>query len=289
VSTGAPAALRVGIVGTGEMGRPLVDRLLAAGHAVAAYARRPEARAELAAAGVEVVGSVRALGATRDVVLIYVYSDEQVRTVALDDGLVDAMMAGTLLVIHTTGSPATAQAIDARAGARGVDVIDAPGSGGPATVADGTLNLFVGGDEDAVERARALFAAYTSTVTHFGALGTGQIVKLINNLLFGAHVELAIEASRLSSAFGIDPATLARTLHTCSGQSFSLDLVAAMGSPETLVAGAGRFIHKDVLVASEVAAGIGAELGTFAAVTAPLLERTRPREPPTPTREGPPR
>jgi 3-hydroxyisobutyrate dehydrogenase-like beta-hydroxyacid dehydrogenase len=267
---------RVGIVGTGEMGRPLVDRLLAAGHDVAAFARRPEVRADLAAAGVEVVDSVAALGAGRDFVLVYVYADEQVRSVALDDGLVDAMPPGSLLVIHTTGSPATAAAIADVARPRGIGVVDAAGSGGPAQVADGTLNLFLGGDPEHVERCRPLFAAYASNVTHFGALGTGQMVKLVNNLLFGCHVELALEAARLAGAFGIDAAELARTLHTCSGQSYSLDLVAAMGSAENLVAAAGRFVHKDVLVARDVAAGIGASLGTFDVVTVPLLERTRP-------------
>ena len=268
--------LRVGIIGTGEMGRPLIDRLLAAGYPVAAYARRPEVRNELAAVGVEVVPSVSALAADRDVVVLYVFADEQVRAVALDDGLVDAMSPGSLLVIHTTGSPATAQAIAARANDRGVGVLDAPGSGGPEQVADGTLNLFVGGDATDLERCRPVFAAYTSHVTHFGALGSGQMVKLLNNLLFGAHVELAIEAARLAGAFGIDAAEVARVLHTCSGQSFSLDLIASMGSAENLVAGAGPYIHKDVVVARDVAASIDAPLGTFDAVTAPLLERTRP-------------
>jgi 3-hydroxyisobutyrate dehydrogenase-like beta-hydroxyacid dehydrogenase len=183
------ATLRVGIVGTGEMGRPLVDRLLGAGHHVAAFARRSEARDDLASAGVEVVDDVTALAADRDVVLLYVYADEQVRSVALDDGLVGAMSPGSVLVIHTTGSPGTAQSIAAAANARGVGVVDAPGSGGPAQVADGSLNLFVGGDAAEVERCRLLFSAYTSQVTHFGALGSGQVVKLLNNLLFGAHVE----------------------------------------------------------------------------------------------------
>jgi 3-hydroxyisobutyrate dehydrogenase-like beta-hydroxyacid dehydrogenase len=271
----SPTAVRVGIIGTGEMGRPLVDRVLAAGHEVAAYARRREVRDDLTAAGVEVVDGVETLGADRDVVLLYVYADEQVRSVALDDGLVDAMAPGSLLVIHTTGSPSTAQAIGAAANVRGVRVVDAPGSGGPEQVADGTLNLFVGGDTDDVERARPMFAAYTSHVTHFGALGAGQMVKLLNNLLFGAHVELAIEAARIAGTFGIDPAELARVLHTCSGQSFSLDLIASMGSAQALVDGAGPYIHKDVVVARRVAADIGAPLGTFDAVTAPLLERTQ--------------
>jgi 3-hydroxyisobutyrate dehydrogenase-like beta-hydroxyacid dehydrogenase len=266
---------KIGIVGTGEMGRPLVDRLLGAGFEVAAYARRPEMRDELSKAGVECVETLTDLAIGRDAVLVYVYSDEQVRELVLDGGLADAMAPGSTLIVSTTGSPRTAEAIDARVRSRGVGVVDAPGSGGPAQVADGTLTIFAGGQKEDVDRCGPVFAAYATSVVHFGPVGAGQKVKLINNLLFGAHVQLALEAARLSGEFGIDPVQLATTLHSCSGASYSLDLIAAMGSAEALVAGAGRFIYKDVLVASAVAAELGASLGTIAAVTEPLLETTR--------------
>ncbi|MFC5745668.1 NAD(P)-dependent oxidoreductase [Actinomadura rugatobispora] len=269
--------MRAGIIGTGEMGRPLVGRLVAAGFEVTAFARRPDVRAELAESGVRCVGAVTELAGVADVVLVYVYSDEQVREVVLESGLADAMAEGSLLVVHTTGSPLTVEAIDARVRPRGVGVVDAPGSGGPAQVADGSLTLFAGGDTEHVERCRPLFAAYAAQVVHFGALGSGQKVKLLNNLLFGAHIELALEAARLSDSFGIDQARLAAALHTCSGASYALDLVAQLGSAQTLVQSAGRFVHKDVLMAQKVAEELDAPLGTISALTAPLLEKTRPR------------
>lgn len=96
-----------------------------------------------------------------------------------------------------------------------------------------------------------------------GIVGTGEMGRpLVDRLL--------------TAGFGIDEAHLARVLHTCSGQSYSLDLVAAMGSSDQLIAAAGRFIHKDIVVARQVAASIGASLGTIDAGTEPLLERTRP-------------
>src|SRR5262249_16498808 len=216
--------------GTGEMGRPLVDRLLAAGFDVSAFARRDAVRADLAAAGVHCVDAVTDLAHDRDVVVVYVYSDEQVGEIVLDNGVAPAMEPGSVILVLTTGSPRTVEAIDARVQSRGVGVVDAPGSGGPAQVAAGTLTLFVGGDDAHVERCRPVFDAYATNVVHFGALGTGQRVKLLNNLLFGANVELAVEVARLSLEFGIDPVLLATTLHTCSGASYALDLVAAMGS-----------------------------------------------------------
>ncbi len=266
--------MRVGIVGTGEMGRPLVDRLRAAGFEVSAYARRSEVRDDLTAAGVRCVDSLAELGAGNDVVIVYVFSDEQVRTIALDGGLADAMEPGSVMMVTTTGSPRTVEAIHGRVAARGVGVVDAPGSGGPAQVADGTLTLFVGGADADVARCRPVFDAYAATIVHFGALGAGQKVKLLNNLLFGAHVELALEAARLSTELGIDPALLAGTLHMCSGASYALDLVAAMGSADTLVQAAGRFVHKDVVVAQAVADELGAPLGSIGEVIGPLLART---------------
>ncbi|WP_409330798.1 NAD-binding protein [Trujillonella humicola] len=107
---------------------------------------------------------------------------------------------------------------------------------------------------------------------HFGPLGSGQRVKLINNLLFGAHVQLAIEAARIAGSFGLDAGLLARTLHTGSGQSYALDLVAATGSAQALLEGAGPYVRKDVRVADRVAADLGVPLGTIGAATRPLLD-----------------
>ena len=147
--------MRVGIVGTGEMGRPLVDRLRSAGFDVTAFARRPEVRGQLDGAGVPCVDDLGALARGRDVVIVYVYSDDQVRRVVLDGGLVEAMEPGSVMVVQTTVSPRTIEAIVVRAASLGVGVVDAPGSGGPAQVADGTLTLFVGGDDEVLARCRA--------------------------------------------------------------------------------------------------------------------------------------
>ena len=142
-------------------------------------------------------------------------------------------------------------------------------------MASGSLTLFVGGTDEHVGWCRPLFAAFADSIVHFGAVGSGQKVKLLNNLLFGAHLELALVASSLSQALGIDPSLMAQTLRTCSGASYALDLVAAMGSPEAVVSGAGPFVHKDMLVASSVAEDVGADLGILGDVSQAILDRTR--------------
>ena len=95
-----------------------------------------------------------------------------------------AMAPGAVLVIHTTGSPRTAETI----AARGIDVVDAPVSGGPHDIAAGHVTLFVGGDDDAVARVKPVLSAYGDPILHVGRTGAGQLVKLVNNTLFAAQI-----------------------------------------------------------------------------------------------------
>ena len=142
---------RVGFIGTGRMGAPMVRRLVDAGHEV----RRagPHAREGLAVSdlGALPVTDLAAVAEGADAVIVCVFTDDQVREVCLEDGLVAAMSPGAVLVVHTTGSPRTAETI----AARGVDVVDAPVSGGPHDIAAGRVTLFVGGEDDAVKRVRS--------------------------------------------------------------------------------------------------------------------------------------
>lgn len=268
--------MRVGIIGTGAMGRPLVDRLQSAQFDVVAFARRQEVRAELVGAGVPCVDDVSLLARDRDVVIIYLYNDEQVRDMVLDSPLAEAMEPGSVVVVHTTASPGTIEAIDAALGPRGVGVVDAPGSGGPAQVGSGDLTLFVGGRPEIVDRCAPLFAAYASQVVRFGGPGSGQKAKLLNNLLFGAQVELALEVARMAEAIDIDPVLLSKTLGTCSGASYALELLSLMGSPSALLSGAGWTIHKDVHYALGLLAQMHAELGSFEGVVRAAVSRTEP-------------
>jgi 3-hydroxyisobutyrate dehydrogenase-like beta-hydroxyacid dehydrogenase len=127
--------------------------------------------------------------AKADVVCVCVFSDEQVTDVCLGDGLLDAMPAGSVLVVHTTGSPATVRSLEKRA-PRGVGVIDCPVSGGPHDIAAGAITLLAGGAAEHVERAAPVLKAYGDPILHVGPLGAGQAVKLVNNAVFAASIGL---------------------------------------------------------------------------------------------------
>jgi 3-hydroxyisobutyrate dehydrogenase-like beta-hydroxyacid dehydrogenase len=258
--------MRLGFVGAGRMGRPMVDRLTGAGHEVRVLARSEQARKALDEAGAHPVAS--AAGAARDAeaVFVCVFSDDQVREVSLH--LVQAMPDGAVLVVHTTGSPRTARGIAAAAPA--IRVVDAPVSGGPHDIAAGRITLFVGGDAEAVDLIRPALGCYGDPILHVGPLGAGQGVKLVNNALFAAQIGLLADAVRLGGEIGVPEAGLLTALQHGSSANLAVRGAAARGSVAQFTAAVRDFIGKDVAVVRDVAAGLGASLGRIDAAIGAL-------------------
>jgi 3-hydroxyisobutyrate dehydrogenase-like beta-hydroxyacid dehydrogenase len=255
--------MRLGFVGAGRMGLPMVRRLAAAGHGVAVLGRSPEAREALAEQGARAVAGIAEVGGGADAVLVCVHDDQQVRDVCLGGGLLEGMPDGSVLVVHTTGSPRTIEAIAARAAPRGIQVVDAPVSGGPHDVAAGRLTLFVGGADDPVARIRPVLESYGDPVLHVGPSGAGQLVKLVNNALFAAQIGLLADAVGLGERLGVDEAVLLGALPHASAASRALTGVAGRGSVAGFAAATAEFVGKDVNIVREVAAELGGDLGAL--------------------------
>lgn len=254
--------MKIGFVGVGEMGMPMVERLRAASYPVTFFARRPEVIERAITLGAIAAPAMQRVADGADVVIVCVYSDEQVRDVCLgDDGLIAAMRAGTTLVNHTTGSPTTAGLLLEHAARRGVRVLDAALSGGPGQIAVGTLTLLIGGDAAVLEDVMPVLATYSDPILHVGRVGDGQRIKLLNNALFGANVALVVEAERVARGLGIDPQVALQAITNCSGDSRVLRMATAIGSASGMRERAGRFIRKDVAVVQQVAAELGVDLG----------------------------
>lgn len=253
---------RVGFVGAGQMGEPMIERLRVAGFPVTASARRPEVRERLAAQGVTVVDTPREAADAGDVVIVCVFSDEQLLAVVDGpDGVYAGLRAGTVVASHVTGTPATIHRIAGDAPA-GVHVLDAPVSGTGESIRAGRLTILAGGDEHAVRTATTVFTGYADVVVPTGALGTALAAKLVNNILFSAHVQLAADAVRLGVALGLETTALLGALTHCSGDSSALrSLLAIGGDVETFGARAAPYLRKDVNAAQDTAAGCGVDLG----------------------------
>lgn len=251
--------VKVGFIGVGHMGRPMVDRLVAAGVPTEVFVRRPEAREELEAGGIVVAESATELAARSDLVILCFFSDAQVREVMFDGGVLAAMRAGSILVSHVTGSPQLSRDLQAAAPA-GVAVLDVPISGTEDHIRSGQLTLMVGGDVAALDRVRAILATYSNPILHVGGLGDGQRVKLINNLVFTVNLRTALAAAELGESMGVPSAELSRVLSQCSGGSFAINLFQHM-PPVGLVDGARHYLIKDVNTIRTVAGEQGIDLG----------------------------
>ncbi|WP_197380328.1 NAD(P)-dependent oxidoreductase [Mycolicibacterium mengxianglii] len=255
--------MKVGFVGAGRMGAPMIKRLVAAGHEVHALGRTDEKRTAVAELGATPVGSAQATTDGADIVVVCVFTDDQVQRICVEDGLAAALPAGAVLVLHTTGSPHTAHVVADIAARSGAEVLDAPVSGGPHDIAAGAVTLFVGGSANAFDRAQPALASYGDPILHVGALGYGQKVKLINNTLFAAQIGLLAEAVKLGDSLGIDETALLRALPHGSGSSRALAGVAARGSVAAFIATAGPFVGKDIAVVRQTVAELGADLGVL--------------------------
>lgn len=253
--------MNVGFIGAGRMGAPMVRRLVESGFTVRVLGRSDEKCHAATNLGAEAVTTISDVGHGVDAVIVCVFTDDQVREICLDSGLLDGMAPGSVLILHTTGSPRTAETIAARAAAHDVDVVDAPVSGGPHDVAAGNVTLFVGGGDGAVARIGPILSAYGDPVLHVGPTGAGQRVKLINNTVFAANIGLVCEAVRLGGQLGIEESALLNAIRHGSGTSRALTSIAAAGSAAAFSTAVGQFIAKDVAVVRQTAADLGADLG----------------------------
>jgi 3-hydroxyisobutyrate dehydrogenase-like beta-hydroxyacid dehydrogenase len=266
----------IGVVGAGRMGLPMVRRLAEAGHQVCVAGRTTDTRRVLAKEPALVVSEVAQVGEGAEAVMVCVRTDGQVREVCLDSGLLDVMPEGSTLVVHTTGSPHTIEALAVQGTPRGIGVVDAPVSGGPPDVAAGRITLFVGGAEDTVDRIRPVLQSYGDPVLHVGPLGAGQRVKLVNNTVFAAQIGQLSHAARLGRQLGLDETVLLEALTHGSAASRALAGVVRRRSVTEFARTTGEFLGKDLDVAREVAAELGADLGVLARALDALADAVAP-------------
>ena len=234
---------RIGFVGLGSQGGPMAHQIVDAGLPLTVWARRPEALAPYVAKGAAAAASLAELGAQCRHVGICVVNDADVVQVCAE--LVPAMAPGSVIAIHSTVLPETCAALAADCAARGIDLVDAPVSGGGPAAEAGTLTIMGGGAEAAFERARPVFETFGKLIVRLGEVGAGQRAKIVNNALLAANMGLAQAALSAGEAMGIDRAALAELVKASSGRSFGFEVFARLPSPAAFAHGAPLLV-KDV-------------------------------------------
>ncbi len=260
---------RVGVVGLGRMGLPLARHLVRAGLAVAGFDVDPARLTALAEVRGTPLTSAREVAACSDAVLLMVADDAQVRELALGSGsMLAAMGTGGTLIISSTVQPSTCREVAAAGASHGIGVLDAPVCKGQRSAEAGTLTVFVGGDRALFQRCRPIFAAFANEIIHIDdRVGTGQVAKLVNNLILWASVVAVSEALTFGERLGVSPARLRTALEAGSADCYALrelDLINL------------TWPHKDIAQAMEMAAEVDGTLPLTHCVS--TLIRTLTRE-----------
>jgi 3-hydroxyisobutyrate dehydrogenase len=213
--------MKIGFIGTGTMGQPMLANLIKKGFQTIAYDAAPAALDAAVRLGAERAGSAAETAAAGDLVITMLPSSANVETVYLGaGGILEAAPRGRLCVDMSTIDPGTSQRVAARLRERGLRFLDAPVSGGVGGAAAGTLAIMVGGEAADLEEARPVLAAMGTSIIHVGALGAGEVAKLCNNLIAGSALIAVAEAFRIGEAFGVDPQILTDVIAKSSGATW---------------------------------------------------------------------
>lgn len=260
---------QIAFIGLGNMGGPMAANLAKAGHAVRAYDLVPAALDAAVAAGATPATSALATLDDAEIVISMLPASRHVEGLYLgEDGILTEIPGDALVIDCSTIAPASACKVAAAAQAHGLQMLDAPVSGGTAGAAAGTLTFIVGGEADALERARPVLQAMGKNIFHMGDAGAGQVAKLCNNMALGVIMAVTGEAIALGAAHGLDPRVLSQMMAVSTGRSWATEVCNPWpGVLENAPASRGYsggfgndLMLKDLGLAAEAAMGVGASI-----------------------------
>ena len=197
--------MKIGFIGLGIMGRPMAKNLLKAGYDVTVDSHSPAAAAELEACGAKVADQPT-IGSTCDLVLTMLPNAPQVKQVMLGaNGVAAHMQPGSTFIDMTSLNPIASKEIAAELAARGIQMLDAPVSGGEPKAIDGTLSFMVGGKEEVFNRFKPVLASMGSSVVLCGGIGAGNVTKLCNQTIVAVNIAVLAEAMQMGQMCGVEP------------------------------------------------------------------------------------
>ena len=217
--------MKIAFIGLGNMGGSMAQNLLKSGHQVFGYDLSETALQHFAQAGGIVCDSPQAAAKQAEVVVSMLPAAKHVREVYLGEhGILEVLQAGSLCIDSSTIDPQTIQEIAAAAQAKQIQVCDAPVSGGTLGAKDGTLTFMVGADEATFEAVKPVLSYMGKNLVHCGAVGTGQVAKICNNLILGISMTAVAEGMALGAKLGIDPQALAGVINSSTGRCWSSEI-----------------------------------------------------------------
>ncbi len=266
----------IGFIGLGNMGGPMARNLIKAGHSLTVFDLSEEAMNFVVQSGAEAAKSAADAATNVDAVVTMLPVGDNVRSVYVDAGVLDAVSEGTLMIESSTIDVETARAMHAAAAERGYQLVDAPVSGGTAGADAGTLTFMCGGEAAAFAQARPILECMGKNIVHCGAAGLGQVTKICNNMLTGINSLAVAEAFVMGEKLGVDRKILYDVISTSSGDSFILSNACPMpGTLPTAASSNGfkpgfaaKLMLKDLRLSQAAAQAAGTATPLGAAATA---------------------
>ena len=258
-----PEIMRTAFVGLGVMGFPMAGFLAKAGYATTVY-NRTSSKAEkwVAEHGGSSANTPRKAATGADIVFCCVGNDDDVRDVILgEDGVLNGVDEGAIIVDHTTASATIAREIHAAAAKKGVGFLDAPVSGGQAGAENGQLTVMAGGDADVFDRAAPVIDCYAKAITRIGPVGSGQLAKMVNQICIAGIVQGLSEGLHFAQCAGLDPAVVIESISKGAAQSWQMEnRWQTMVNDEFAFGFAVDWMRKDLGIALDEAQQNGAQL-----------------------------
>jgi len=248
---------RVGFVGIGNMGEPACRHLLDKGYEILIYDVDPEALARLGDTPAEPAASPEAVAAEADVVLLSLPNSDVVEEVVFGkSGLTEGLSSGKALIDTSSSRPSSTRGISKRLAAKGIDMLDAPVSGGVLRAREGTLSVMVGGKREVYEKYREILESFGERIFYVGDNGAGHLLKALNNLLSATTLASAAEAALLARRAGLSLETFVEVINASNGRSYSTEVkFPRYILSRTFDDGfALRLMNKDLKIALEAAA-----------------------------------
>ena len=232
--------------------------------------RNPEAIADVIAAGAETASTAKAIAEQCDVIITMLPNSPHVKEVALgENGIIEGAKPGTVLIDMSSIAPLASREISEALKAKGIDMLDAPVSGGEPKAIDGTLSVMVGGDKAIFDKYYDLMKAMAGSVVHTGEIGAGNVTKLANQVIVALNIAAMSEALTLATKAGVNPDLVYQAIRGGLAGSTVLDAKAPMVMDRNFQAGACFRIDlhiKDLANALDTSHGVGAQLPLTAAV-----------------------
>jgi len=250
----------VGVIGVGAMGTAVVQRLLTTGFQVCVRDIRAEAEQQAKAAGASVCESPAALARQCAVVISLVVDAAQTEEVVFGPrGAVQTLSKDAVLIMSSTVQPSVAESLGGRLAARGLFMLDAPVSGGPAKARSGQMSMMIGGTDASYDRARRVVEAISGTRVRIGNRpGDGSKAKIVNNMLAGVNLAAACEAMALGIKLGLDPSAIVDVVSASSGGSWIFaDRMPRVLNNDYVPRAALDILKKDLTIVKQVAQELG--------------------------------